>query len=390
LNQSGCIICRTPALVEFFALDAVPVHCNIQWETREAACAAPVGDLHLVFCTECGHIYNQAFDPALVEYSQKYENSLHFSPFFEAYAQDLARALVDKHSLTGKQILEIGCGKGEFLNFICGLAGSRGVGFDPSYVAESGDRESHCAVRFVPEFYSRHHQDFEPDLVICRQVLEHLPAPLELLGDIREAAIEKEARPVVFFEVPNVLFTLRDGGIWDLIYEHISYFSPASLRGMFQQAGFDVSSVEEVYGGQFLQIEARPQAEPAPPPKADNHRLAGLVNAFATTFHERVERWRSRLGVLRREGKRAVLWGAGSKGVTFLNTFRDLCPADYAVDLNPRKHGRFLPGCGVEIVAPESVRDLKPDLILIANPLYQNEIRGAVAELGVAAEFEVI
>ncbi len=389
MNQSECIICGRPALVEFFALDGVPVHCNVQWETREAACAAPYGDLRLVFCTECGHIFNRAFDPVLVEYSQKYENSLHFSPYFEAYAQDLARSLVDKHALAGKQILEIGCGKGEFLNFICGLAGSRGVGFDPSHVAESAG-QADSDVRFVHEFYSARYRDFEPDLVVCRQVLEHLGSPLNLLCDIHKAAGERLSRPVVFFEVPNVLFTLRDGGIWDLIYEHVSYFSPASLQYAFEQSGFEVSSVEEVYGGQFLQLEARPQAAPAAPEKTDTHRLAGLVNTFAETFDERVEWWRGRLEALREEGKRAVLWGAGSKGVTFLNTFKDLCPADYAVDLNPRKHGRFLPGCGVEIAAPEFLRGLKPDLILIANPLYQDEISRAVVDMGVAAEFAVI
>ncbi len=389
MNDSKCLICATPALVDFFALEAVPVHCNIQWETREAACGAPVGDLRLAFCTSCGHIFNRAFDPALVEYSQKYENSLHFSPFFEAYAQDLARSLVDRHRLHGKLILEIGCGKGEFLDFICGLAGSRGVGFDPSHAAESTN-PTDSQVRVVHELYSARHQDFSPDLVICRQVFEHLPCPLDLLEDIRKAADETPARPVVFFEVPNVLCTLRDGGIWDLIYEHVSYFSPSSLRFAFERSGFEVSTVEEVYGDQFLQIEARPKAASEILSKEDNHRLAGLVNAFAETFDERVEWWRGRLEAFRREGKRSVLWGAGSKGVTFLNVFKDLCPVDYAVDLNPRKQGRFLPGCGVQIVAPELLRDFKPDLILIANPLYQDEIRSAVAVLGLAPEFAVL
>ncbi|MFB3904167.1 MAG: methyltransferase domain-containing protein [Acidobacteriota bacterium] len=389
MTQARCIICGTPALVEFFALDTVPVHCNIQWEAREAARSAPSGDLRLVFCTECGHIFNRSFDPVRVEYSQKYENSLHFSPFFESYAQGLARRLVRKHGLAGKQILEIGCGKGEFLSFICGLAGSRGVGFDPSHVAENpGQADSR--IRFVHEFYSADPQDFKPDLVICRHVLEHLPSPLDLLRNIRKAASGSDSRPVVFFEVPNVLFTLRDHGVWDLIYEHVSYFSPASLRRAFEQSGFEVEGVDEVYGGQFLQIEARPQVAPFAPVKAVNDRLVGLVEGFAEAFDERVEWWGGRLEAVRREGKRAVLWGAGSKGVTFLNTFKDLCPAVCAVDLNPRKHGRFLAGCGVQILAPEFLRELKPDLVLIANPLYQAEIRSAVADLGLEPEFAVI
>jgi hypothetical protein len=177
---------------------------------------------------------------------------------------------------------------------------------------------------------------------------------------------------------------------------------PDSLSRAFEEAGFEVLNVEEVYGSQFLQIAARPRGAL---PASDTRRgddspgrqdacapreLEDLVKSFADTFRERAQGWRDRLAGWRREGRRAVLWGAGSKGVTFLNTFRDLRPADYAVDLNPRKHGRFLPGCGVEIVASEFLLDLKPDLILIANPLYEDEIRGTVADMGLSGEFAVI
>ena len=64
------------------------------------------------------------------------------------------------------------------------------------------------------------------DFVCCRHVLEHLPDPMALLGQLRES-LDFRDDTVVFFEVPNGLFTLDRLGIWDIIHEHVSYFMPS-------------------------------------------------------------------------------------------------------------------------------------------------------------------
>ena len=79
-------------------------------------------------------------------------------------------------------------------------------------------------------------------------MLEHIDEPREFL---KALAAKLEPGTAVFFEVPNVLFTIRDGGIWDIIYEHCGYFSPSSLTRVFQLAGFNVEEVEEAFSGQF-------------------------------------------------------------------------------------------------------------------------------------------
>jgi hypothetical protein len=40
-----------------------------------------------------------------------------------------------------------------------------------------------------------------------------------------------------YLEVPNGLFTLRDLGIWDLIYEHCQYFTAASFVAVVEAFG---------------------------------------------------------------------------------------------------------------------------------------------------------
>ncbi len=59
----------------------------------------------------------------------------------------------------------------------------------------------------------------------------------------------------------------------------------------------------------------------------------------------------------------------------------------YAVDINPRKQGMYLAGTGQQVVPPEFLRDDKPDVVIVMNPIYENEIRRLTKSLGLTPEF---
>jgi len=237
-------------------ITGMPLHANLLWDTREAAIGCDKGDIHLTACPGCDHVFNPAFDPARMEYTERYENSLFFSPQFQSYAGSLAESLVCRHDLHGKDIIEIGCGKGDFLKLICRLGGNRGVGFDPSYEPDL-DREPLPDLQFVRDFYGEQHAHYSADLICCRHVLEHIADPAPFLAGLR-SAIGNRLGAKVFFEVPNGLYSFHDLGIWDIIYEHCSYFTERSLTTLFRNAGFRVLDTGLEYDNQFLWIEASP------------------------------------------------------------------------------------------------------------------------------------
>lgn len=372
---------------DILEMNKVPVLCNVLWTTQKGALSASRGDIHISYLSDCGHVYNSAFNPKLMTYTESYENSLHFSVRFQEYADALADRLVETYDLHDKDIVEIGSGQGDFLKMLCRRGNNHGYGFDPAYVDE-GEDDGETAVSFVQAYYSEEFSDYPADFICCRHVLEHIDVPVVFLETVRKAIGDRE-ETVVFFEVPNVLFTVQQLGIWDLIYEHVSYYSPYSLAYLFEQSGFEVLAVNETFGGQFVTIEAKLAGETAVPylfSEAEREKFNQDIANFAANFDEKVAYWQGILTPLAQANKKVVIWGSGSKGVTFVNTMAKDANIQYAVDINPRKKGMFVAGSGQEIIAPEFLQTYQPDVVIIMNRNYETEIGNMLKDLNVDAK----
>ncbi len=390
-ENSRCPVCAAIETRVFLVVSRVPIHCNVPCPTRGAAVRAPRGDIRLTLCEGCGHIYNSVFDPSLMDYTEGYENSLHFSPRFQQYANWLVSALVERYKLHGKKIVEIGCGNGDFLRLLCETGRNRGIGFDPSFNGGDEDEQAEQDIRIIRDFYSERYAEYEADLICCRHVLEHIGDPRDFLSQLRRAIGPRET--LVYFEVPNVLFMLKDLGIWDIIYEHCSYLSRPSAAYLFQSAGFVIQRVYATFGGQFLCLEAMPASSTEAqslPVQDDIQQLSVLASYFCDAYRARVDEWSDRLSKLLKQGKRVTLWGAGSKGVTFLNTVPGGVQIECVVDINPRKQGKWVAGTGQEIVSPESLPEYSPDTILVTNPMYKGEIEKTTNQMGIMSEIVVV
>jgi 2-polyprenyl-3-methyl-5-hydroxy-6-metoxy-1,4-benzoquinol methylase len=388
-----CLICSGTDLLPVLEIPGVPVLCNRLLAHREEALAVARGDIDLVACRSCGHLFNRAFDPALVGYEGSYDNALHFSGRYQRYATATARRLVRRYDLRGRRIVEIGCGRGDFLRLLCGLGGSRGVGYDPSAqvnpLAQPSTGTESDDVTIIGDIY-RAGATQGAHFVCCRHVLEHLLDPVAVLRAVGEDL--KRTEGAAFFEVPDASLVLDQLSVWDVIYEHVSYFSRSSLVAAFAQAGLSVRDVQSAFGGQFLWAEAvagaGANASPASPSPAHHASVA--------SFAERVDRllshWRTRIADYRRDGVRLALWGAGSKGVMFLNLLQlnDTDDLPYVVDINPRKTGCHIAGTGQRIIAPSDLRHYQPDVVLVMNPEYRGEIARSLREHEVRARIDLV
>lgn len=337
-------------------------------------------------CGCCGHVYNGDFREDLVEYSPEYENSLHFSARFESFADELVKKLDFRWGLAGKTIVEVGCGRGDFLKKLCAKQETRGFGFDKSYPGVERDESRKENVVIRAEHYTDAYRDLKPGLLCCRHVLEHIQAPVEFLRSLRRTARgESGVSTATYFEVPNALYTLRDGGIWDILYEHCGYFTPASLAKAFELAEYAVEAIEQSFAGQFLSLFGNTNRTAVMTADARNG-YPQLFESFAAAYSAKVEQERRFLSDERSARRKVVVWGAGTKGTMYLNTIADVGAGfiEYIVDVNPRKHGKFVPGSGQKIILPDALAEYRPDTVIVMNPAYTDEIRNLLGARGLS------
>ena len=386
MDHAPCPACGSVSLERFHRQSGVPSNSCLLLPTREAAEEFSRGDIDLGFCGSCGFITNVAFDATLAEYSARYEETQAFSQRFVDFASALAERWVDRYDLSGRTVLEVGCGKGEFLVMMAEAGIGAGTGIDPGVHPERIQSDAADRLTWIADFYTDEYTDIEADAIVCRHTLEHIPDVEEFMRSMRRI-IGSRLETVVLFELPDTLRVLDEVAFWDVYYEHCSYFSAGSLARLFERSGFEVLDLHLDYDDQYLILEARPVAEgTAPTPWAidDMAKLRIAVDRFADGYDETIGFWRGKLSEVTTTGGTVVIWGAGSKGVSFLSELGAYVRS--AVDINPHKQGMYMAGTGHRIDAPERLQEIRPDLVIVMNPIYVDEIRAHLESLGLSPE----
>ncbi len=390
IARQQCPNCACNEVSVFYAVSDVPVNSVVLLPTPEEAFNFPTGDVKLGFCSNCGFITNTVFDPTLIEYSTRYDSTQGFSAGFNAYHRDLAQRLIDQYDLTDKTVIEIGCGQGEFLELLCELGHNRGIGFDPTYTGQRSLPET-ADLTFINDFYSEQYGDLKSDFVCCKMTLEHIAQTAEFVGMVRRT-LGNATRTLVFFQVPDVTRVLQEHAFWDIYYEHCSYFNPESLAYLFRHCGFDIVDLRRDFGDQYLSIIAQPAAGGwATQPRATGlDTLTQTIADFDRNSRRQRARWREQVCSLSQAGKKIVIWGASSKGVSFLTTLQLRDEIEYAIDINPHKWGTYIAGTGQRIESPEFLCTYQPDVVIVMNPIYRQEIQQQLDHLSVKAELMTI
>ncbi|MCQ6563575.1 class I SAM-dependent methyltransferase [Paenibacillus mendelii] len=329
------------------------------------------GQLELRHCSSCGFIHNASFEPDKLSYGESYNNSQNHSEYFHEYTKELSRSIVHDGELKSGTVIEVGCGKADFLKQIFELSDQlTGYGFDPSY---EGPEEAYDGrLNFKREFYGPAFEYIQADVIVCRHVIEHIPDPVEMLVTIRNALVHSP-KAKVYFETPCVEWILNNNVVWDFFYEHCSYFSKSSLTTAFKKAGFKVEAVRHVFNGQYLWLEAVLDHEAAGEHQ-DRDSMLAVTQRYTDYEPMLLARWEEQIASYMDDGVLAI-WGAGAKGVTFVNLFDPhRQKISCVVDVNPSKQGGYLPGTGHPIVDVKELGNLKAANVILMNPNYKDEI----------------
>ncbi len=386
-----CAICGTPGGVLVHHLQSVPVNSCLLVGSREEAVNTPRGELRLVLCTVCGFVANRAFDPGLTVYSGRYEDSQAFSGTFVRYAAGLAQQWVGTAGLSRATVVEIGAGRGDFSRMLVDAGVGRVVAMDPTIDPLRVGDDLDGRIEWQPRAFDKSSGLPECSAVVMRHVLEHVPDPLGLLTDLhRELALRPQVSVLV--EIPDATRIRDEAAFWDVYYEHCAYFTAHSARHLFEAAGFEVDSVMRAFGDQYLLVRAHALAQPPEirwrTPDAEAVRP---WKTFSARVEQQVERWRDDLGSDALAGRDVVLWGSGSKPTGFLAELSDAGRSvSRVVDVNPHKHGQFMLGSGLPIVGPAELEKQPPELVVVMNALYRDEITADLRSRAIMAEVRAL
>ena len=339
---------------KLYQVDQLPVFQNKMYETPEAALACPKGDIVLVQNTQSGLIFNSAFAPSLLQYDSSYQNEQACSPFFLKHLHEVGRII--QHHCGGMHLVEIGCGKGFFLEYLTSL-GFQITGFDPAY---EGKNPSIKKTYYGPGI------SVKADGIILRHVLEHIANPIDFLLQIQ--AVAGDAK--IYIEVPCFDWIYRNRAWFDIFYEHVNYFREDDFKRIFGR----IHESGRLFSGQYLYVLAdlaslREPLYEGEPLEFPSDFFRGLISA-SQKVKESTE-------------DATAIWGGASKGVIFSHLMKRMgAVIKNVIDINPSKQGKYLGGTGLRVSSPENVLKSLPDgaSIFIMNSNYAEEIIGMAGD----------
>jgi len=335
---------------QIFCAEGLPVLQNKMFATAAEAIACPTGNVVLVQDDRTGLIFNKAFDPSRLTYDKDYQNEQAFSGVFRRHLADVG-SVIDRH-FRGRSLIEVGCGKGYFLQHLRGL-GYDATGIDPAYEG---------ANPYVVKSRFEKGSGLSAEGIVLRHVLEHIPEPLAFLADITAA---NGGKGDIYIEVPCFDWICRHRAWFDVFYEHVNYFRLQDFSRIFGH----VYESGHVFGGQYLFVVAELASFRAA--VSEQMDRVEMPTDFLAGIDRAVSLARSK------DGRRNAIWGGASKGVIFSHYMRRAgVTIDEVIDINPAKQGRYLAGTGLQVSAPEEAlpRLSSGDNIFVMNSNYLDEI----------------
>ncbi len=371
-----CIACRSQLPAKpVFKLENAPASAQDIPDEREVK--TDVGmELLLYRCAHCGLVQ---FDCPPVSYYRDVIRAGGFSETMKNLRRNQYRHLIETYHLEGKRFLEVGCGGGEFLKVLTEFPVEvYGMEHRQSLVAQA--RAAGLQVfREFPETADQvfGERDAAPegpfDVFLSFNFLEHQPDPDIMLQAIYHNLAEGGMGLVT---VPALEYILEQGSYYELLRDHIAYYSFDTLRRLLERNGFAVLEEEMVNRDTISMIvKKQPEGEWIAQTASEQEDFPdSLAEGYAITRREIEELVRA----LEEEGKKLAIWGASHQGFTLAATTVLGQAAEYMMDSAPFKQGRFAPASHLPIVAPEYFDQHPVDVVMIVAPGYTDEIAGII------------
>lgn len=245
---------------------------------------------------------------------------------------------------SNSRILEIGCNDGTFMELLAKHNFKNVIGFEPT--SDAFALASERGLDVVNEFFDPNTAPAligkeQPNLIVSRQVIEHIPDLHAFLNGVEEA-LQPGGGLVLEMPDHSMNYETLDYTFWE---EHVNYFTINTMRSLLSLHGFEIVHHEStLFSGKAFFIFARKINGEAPKSVSIN------------PDHEQALRYRDKFPVLResmvkfledKAPKKVSLYGGGARSCNFVNLLGLGEHIDNIVDDQPEKQNLIVPGCNL-------------------------------------------
>lgn len=355
-----CLVCGAELfedpLLEFENMPASAQNIPMKEEIDEERGIA----LKLYQCKGCGLVQ---FDCEPVDYYKDVIRSGGFSTTMVNLRRKQYRHLIEKYNLENKKFVEIGCGRGEFLSILNEFpVKSYGIENNVKLV-EIAQNNGLKVWRDFMEGADTTLENGPFDVFLSFNFFEHQPDPNGMLQGIYNNLTEDGMGLIT---VPSFEYILEHNGYYELIRDHLVYYTFDTLRFVLEKNGFEVLEQEMINRDTLSMIVRKKK-------RID-------ISKIALSYDQICKQINSYVDSLRQQGKRVAIWGASHQGFTLASTAKLSEKVEYIIDSAPFKQGKYAPASHIPIISPDEAISRPVDAIVIMAPGYTDEIAAIINE----------
>ncbi len=321
---------------------------------------------------------NILYDSQHVKYDKSYQNNQSLSAAFLKHL-DVVSAIIMRHSKCHSTVIEVGCGKGDFLNQLENKGYTSLIGFDATY---EGNKPN------IQPRYLDNSDKIDAEFIVARHMLDYIAAPQQYLSFLNKINKNKNAK--IYIEVPCFNYIKDNNSFFDITYERINYFTLKTLIALFDGNLLESGTL---FNDQYIYIVAElsklSQLLLLEYEKPDHWNIETFVHLFPQLLGSII----SYKEIINNSSdndikKRIFIWGASTKGCLFLYHYKRVTGSienfPFLIDINPEKIGKFAPGTKVPICSPSEFFSIatENDVVIIPNANYEQEIRQQLIQAG--------
>ncbi len=353
MNKCKCCN-KTISVSPLFILNNMPHSAQGFLNENELSADSGV-NIELYQCPFCGLV--QLFcEP--VSYYKQVIRATRVSDEMRVFRKQQFEQFKEEFNLNDKKIIEIGCGRGDYLEIWNEFADVQvfGTEYDEASVNYCIDNSLNVQKGYL-DSADTVLQGAPFDAFYILNFLEHIPNPSVFLSAIA-ANLKEDAYGLV--EVPNCNMIFSENLYSELIPDHLMYFTEDTLRNTLSINGFEVIRCESIWYDYILSAVVKKKKLFDGNGFRNNYEY--MNNMVSSFFKEQSK-----------EGEIAV-WGAGHQALANMGVLDISQYISYVIDSAPFKQNKYTPVSHIPIVSSDILNTGRIKLVVIMAGSYSDEI----------------